>query len=78
MALGFQSQPRNAGNVHMKIYLAGGFSVALVPDRERELIKKFNHWNRLHSYWYLEMITKSKILQIKREENENLFRYLVD
>lgn len=62
----------------MKIYLAGGFSIALVPNRERELIKKFNHWNRLHSYYFLPMIEKSKILQIKKEENAHLFRDLAN
>lgn len=53
----------------MKIYLAGGFSVSNVKGRERVLATKFDNWNRLHSYHFLELIHKSEILKIVEDEN---------
>jgi hypothetical protein len=55
----------------MKIYLAGGMTVINVKGRERELVRKFPVWHRLFSFFFLELIHKSEILDIV---NENLSR----
>lgn len=54
----------------MIIYLAGGMTVINVKGRERELSVKFDSWNRLFSFYFKELIYKSEILLIKKE-NEN-------
>lgn len=54
----------------MKIYLAGGFSVANVIGRERELAYKYKNWKRLFSYYFLDVIYRSTILTIKKDTND--------
>ena len=51
----------------MRIYLAGGMTVINVIGRERELAFKLEAWNRLFSYHFLDLIFKSEILDIIRE-----------
>jgi hypothetical protein len=51
----------------MKIYLAGGFSVINVKNRERELSEKFQSWNRLFSFYFVELIHKSEILKLIKD-----------
>ena len=51
----------------MIIYLAGGFTVTNVSGRERELSQKWNHWNRLFSFYIMDAIIKSEILTITKE-----------
>lgn len=53
----------------MKIYLAGGVTVALVKGRERELSQKFSTWKRLFSFYFQDMIVTSEILKIKQEDD---------
>ena len=54
----------------MKLYLAGGMTVANVTGRERELSDKFPSWKRLFSFFYMNLIDKSQILIIKKEQDE--------
>ena len=54
----------------MKIYLAGGMTVMNIKGRERELSKKFPTWKRVFSFWYMNTIENSDILNISRE-NKN-------
>ena len=54
----------------MKIYLAGGMPVMRIKGRERELSKKFPPWKRMFSFYYLEELYKSEILNIKQDENQ--------
>jgi len=51
----------------MKIYLAGGVTVMLVKGRERELANKFPVWRRLFSFYFLDYLYQSQILQIIKE-----------
>ena len=53
----------------MIIYLAGGFTVANVKGREAELAKKTDHWYRLFSFHFKELIFKSTILNLVRNDN---------
>jgi hypothetical protein len=53
----------------MKIYLAGGMTVMNVKGRERELSKKFDAWNRLFSFHFKDLIYKSEILCIIKDED---------
>lgn len=54
----------------MKIYLAGGMGIMNVKGRERQVSKMFNPWRRLYSYHYLELIIKSDILNIVKENKK--------
>lgn len=56
----------------MKIYLAGGFSVAHVKGRERQLAKKFDSWNRVFSFYWMRALELSQILLIIKEQNDSL------
>ena len=40
----------------MKIYLAMGFPVVTVKDRERELLRKFSLFRRLFSFAFVNII----------------------
>lgn len=51
----------------MRIYLAGGMTVMNVKGRERVLSNKFDNWNRLFSFYFLDLIKKSEILEITYE-----------
>lgn len=53
----------------MKIYLAGGMTLINVKGREREVCNMFPTWKRLYSYHFLDLLYKSEILQIKKDEN---------
>lgn len=55
----------------MKIYLAAGFTVTNVPGKERELSYKFTPWRRLFSYFWMDAIVKSEILDIVKEHENN-------
>lgn len=55
----------------MKLYLAGGFSVANMKGRERVLSQKFDSWKRVFSYFYKELIFKSEILIIAENDSVN-------
>ena len=55
----------------MKIYLAGGMTVMNCKGRERELSIKFDKWQRLFSFYFMNCIIKSEIINIK---NENISR----
>lgn len=55
----------------MKIFLAGGFSVSNVKGREELLSKKFPHWKRLFSYYFLDVLHNSQILLIKTKQHES-------
>ena len=52
----------------MKLYLAGGFSVANMKGREKVLYQKFDSWKRCFSYFYKELIFKSEILIIAEND----------
>ena len=54
----------------MKIYLAGGMTVMNVKGGERVLANIMPSWKRLFSYYFEELIYKSEILLIKKD-NEN-------
>lgn len=54
----------------MKIYLAGGVTVALIKNRKRKLCSKYKNWKRLFSYFYMNMIEGSEIITLKKEFNE--------
>ena len=56
----------------MIVYLAGGFTVANVKGRERQLSEKFTSWKRLFSYHYKHLIFKSDILNIKQDANKQI------
>jgi len=75
MALGIQITI-NERVFLMIIYLAGGMPVMNTKGRERELSKKWHCWNRLFSFHFLDLIHKSEILTITKEnknkqDNEN-------
>ena len=53
----------------MKIYLAGNFPIMIVPGRERELSEKMSSWKRLFSFYYMDLLYKSDIIKIKKDEN---------
>lgn len=53
----------------MKIYLAAGFSIQNVPGRERFLSKKFRRWNRLISFFWMNYLLNSDILNIAKEQH---------
>lgn len=53
----------------MKVYLAGGMTVMNVKGRERELSKHFPTWKRLFSFHFRELIYKSEILKIIKDES---------
>jgi len=56
----------------MKIYLAGGFTVINMIGRERELSERFSTWKRLFSFFFLNYIEKSEILNISlKDKDEN-------
>ena len=55
----------------MKIFLAGGFTVTNVPGKERELSYKFTPWRRLFSFFWMDAIIKSEILDIVKEHENN-------
>jgi len=55
----------------MKIYLAAGFTVTNVPGKERELSYKFKTWRRLFSFFWMDAIVKSEILNIVKEHENN-------
>ena len=51
----------------MKIYLASGYSIMNVKNRERELSNKFNVWRRLISYFDLERGNKiENVIDLKK------------
>ena len=52
----------------MKIYLAGGVTVANVKGRERKLAKRMPIWRRLFSFWFMNLIENSEIFDIKNED----------
>ena len=56
----------------MKIYLAGGMTVTNVKGRERELSAKFDSWNRLFSFYFMDCIIKSEIIKIIKNENKQI------
>jgi hypothetical protein len=56
----------------MKIYLAGGMTVINVKGRERELSIKFDKWNRLFSFYFKDLIFKSEIFCIIKENKKLL------
>lgn len=50
----------------MKIYLAGGVTVAKVIGREAEVYKKMPIWRRVFSFYFMNLIQRSNILEISR------------
>jgi len=58
----------------MKIFLAAGFTVTNVPGKERELSYKFKTWRRLFSFFWMDAIIKSEILDIVKEHENNQIR----
>ena len=55
----------------MKIYLAGGMTIMNIVGRERELSIKFDTWKRLFSFYFMNCIIKSEILNITKENHAN-------
>jgi len=56
----------------MKIYFAGDFSVACLKGREKELSSKYDPWNRVFSFYWMDAIKQSTILElIRRSKNES-------
>jgi len=58
----------------MKIYLAGGFSVMCVREREKELFNMINY-HRLYSYYFcnekkIVLESFNDLITIYKEENE--------
>lgn len=53
----------------MRIYLAGGFPIMQQKGREEELNSKFKEYKRLYSFHFLELLHKSEILKISKNEN---------
>lgn len=51
----------------MKVFIAGGVTIANVKGREREVCEMMPVWRRLFSFHYMNLINKSEILQIKKD-----------
>ena len=56
----------------MRVYLAGGYTVMNVKGRERELSQKWKVWNRLFSFYFMNCIIKSDIIQILKDNDSIL------
>jgi len=52
----------------MKIYLSG--NTPLLRDREIKTMKKMRIWRRMISFYFLELVEKSNLLNIKNYENK--------
>jgi hypothetical protein len=58
----------------MKIYFAGGIVMMKSGREKSRLIQKFTPWRRVISFYFLDCIIKSEILEIKRKNNESKYR----
>ena len=58
----------------MKIYIAGGMTITNVKGREREVCNMMSTWKRLFSFYFVELIHKSEILLIKKENDHSKTR----
>ena len=51
----------------MKIYLAGNYPLMQNKGRERKACEKFKIWRRLFSFYFVDMIYSSEIIDLVKE-----------